>query len=237
MIKMNWNIDERNTNVSKYLVDPQSDKESRRKAFLGGWTRYLNNESSDSLDAVSWVGLGMWCASILGDIPEKQRKDIYLILLGQYVGSDRVKHWTDEQREEVLRLAGERKPISPFCIYTIRSRRDLDETYLRNGKGEFTENKTWKTGWKLFQEAKRSGQRMPVIFASAEVTDKLIYYALLNDIEIDETNYTTRYEFTQLEKVKGDLPLSTLRLRSTNQPLSENYIRPYAICLTPSFIR
>jgi hypothetical protein len=30
----------------------------------------------------------MWCASILGDIPEERRKDIYRILLGQYVGSD-----------------------------------------------------------------------------------------------------------------------------------------------------
>jgi len=107
MIEMNWNNDERNTSLSKYLVDPKSDSQSRRKAFLGGWTRYLNNKSSDSLHAVSWVGLGMWCASILGDIPEERRKDIYHILLAQYVDSDRLKHWTDEQREEALRLVTE----------------------------------------------------------------------------------------------------------------------------------
>ena len=77
---------------------------------------------------------------------------------------------------------------------------------------------------------------MPVIFASADVTDKLLYYAMLTDIDIDETNFTTRYEFTELEEVKGDLPLSTLRLKSTNQPLSDDYIRPYALCQTPSFI-
>jgi hypothetical protein len=75
-----------------------------------------------------------------------------------------------------------------------------------------------------------------VIFAAADVTDKLLYYAMLSDIEIYETNSTTWYEFTQLEEIKGDLPLSTLRLKSTNRPLSDNYIRPYAICHTPGFI-
>jgi hypothetical protein len=128
------------------------------------------------------------------------------------------------------------KPLSSFSIYTIRHRRDLDETYRGSGDGGFTENTTWKTGQKLFQEAKSAGQRMPVIFAAADVTDKLLYYAMLSDIEIYETNSTTWYEFTQLEEIKGDLPLSTLRLKSTNRPLSDNYIRPYAICHTPGFI-
>jgi hypothetical protein len=128
------------------------------------------------------------------------------------------------------------KPLSPFSIYTIRHQRDLDETHRGSGKGGFTTNRIWRTGQKLFQEAERNGQRMPVIFASADITDKLLYYAMLNEIEIAETNVTTRYEFTELDEVKGDLPLSTLKLRSTNRPLSENYIRPYAVCHTPTFI-
>ena len=126
--------------------------------------------------------------------------------------------------------------LSPFCVYTIRHQQDLDEAYRGSGSGRFTENKGWKTGHRLFLEAQRNGQRMPVVFASADVTDKLRYHALLTSMELDETNYTTTYEFTHLEPVTGDLPLSTLRLRSTNRPLSDNYIRPYAICHTPSFI-
>ena len=126
--------------------------------------------------------------------------------------------------------------LSPFCVYTIRHQKDLDEAYHGNGSDKFTENKVWKTGHRLFLEAERNGQRMPVIFASADVTDKLRYYAVLSDFELDEVNFTTSYQFTDLEPVKGDLPLSTLRLRSTNRPLSDNYIRPYAICHTPSFI-
>ena len=86
-------------------------------------------------------------------------------------------------------------------------------------------------------EAKKHGQRMPVIFASADVTDKLLYYAVLSNLVIDEASSTTSYQFNHLQPVKGDFLLSSLRLRSTNRPLSDNYIRPYAICHTPSFIR
>lgn len=49
----------------------------------------------------------MVCASILGDISEDKQRETYLLLLGQYVWSDRVKHWTDDQRKGALRLARE----------------------------------------------------------------------------------------------------------------------------------
>ncbi len=126
--------------------------------------------------------------------------------------------------------------LSPFCVYTIRYQKDLDEAYRAGGSGEFTENKVWKTGHRLFQEAQTNGQRMPVVFASADVTDKLLYHAVLSDLVLDEAESTTKYQFTHLTPIEGGLPLSTLRLRSTNRQLSDNYIRPYAICHTPSFI-
>ena len=107
MIDINWSNDERNTDVNKYLVDPDSDDESRRKAFLGGWTRDLNQGSSSSLNSVRWVGLGMVYASILRDIPEKQKKEIYRLLLSQYLTSERVQHWTNEQRRQVMQLVNE----------------------------------------------------------------------------------------------------------------------------------
>jgi hypothetical protein len=128
------------------------------------------------------------------------------------------------------------QPFSPFCIYTIRHHQDLDEAYRSDGNGRFTENTTWNTGNRLLLEAKKNGQRMPVIFASADITDKLIYYAMLKDIEINKANSTTVYEFIGLQQITSQLPLSALKLRSTNRPLSDYYIRPYAICHTPSFI-
>jgi hypothetical protein len=129
------------------------------------------------------------------------------------------------------------QPLSPFCIYTIRHHRDLDEAYRSGGNGQFTENTMWSTGQRLFLEAKKNGQRMPVIFASADIgTDRLIYYAMLRDVEINESGSTTTYEFASLQQIASHHPLSSLTLRSTNRPLSDNFIRPYAICLTPSFI-
>jgi hypothetical protein len=128
------------------------------------------------------------------------------------------------------------QPVSPFCIYSIRQQHDLDEAYRAGGSSGFTEHKVWKTGQRLFLEAEKHGQRMPVIFASADVTDKLLYYAVLSNLVIDEASSTTSYQFNHLEPVMGELPLSSLRLRSTNRPLSDDYIRPYAICHTPSFI-
>jgi hypothetical protein len=126
--------------------------------------------------------------------------------------------------------------LSPFCIYTIRHQQDLDEAYRSGGIGQFTENKTWNTGHRLYLEAKKNGQRMPVIFASADFTDRLIYHATLKDIVINESDSTTTYEFTGLQQFASHLPLSSLKLRSTNRALSNDYIRPYAICLTPSFV-
>ena len=77
---------------------------------------------------------------------------------------------------------------------------------------------------------------MPVVFASAEKTDKLLYYAFVNSVEVDHERSVTRYGFTNLTPIEDHYPLSTLRLRSSNRPLSDNFIMPYAICHTPSFI-
>ena len=77
---------------------------------------------------------------------------------------------------------------------------------------------------------------MSVIFASADVTDKLIYYAMLRDVQIDKAGYTTEHRFTDLTPIDGDYPLGSLKVSSPNRPLSGNCIRPYAICHTPSFI-
>lgn len=104
MIEMDWGHDERTTDVNKYLVDPDSN-EGRRKAFLGGWTRFLNQGGSDYLKDVTWVRLGMVYASILDDISLDRKKDIYRLLLGQYLSMEKVSHWTEDQREQALRLA------------------------------------------------------------------------------------------------------------------------------------
>jgi hypothetical protein len=128
------------------------------------------------------------------------------------------------------------QPLSPYCVYTISHTQQLDNAYRSGGSGVFEENTMWKTGRQLFLEARDRDMRMPVVFASADVTDRLIYCAMLSGVEIDDASSTTRYEFTNLTPINGEYPLSSLRLRSTNRPLSDDFIRPYAVCHTPSFI-
>jgi hypothetical protein len=46
-------------------------------------------------------------STLLGDIPVEQRRKLYYGALAQFVNSTRCAHWTDEDRLEALRLAGE----------------------------------------------------------------------------------------------------------------------------------
>ena len=104
MIDIDWSNDGRSTDPEDYLVNPKSDNRSRLKAFLGGWTKGAKKDSNNSLDGVRWVGLGMVYGSILGKIDLDQRKQIYRLLLSQYLTTERVNHWTDDQRQEALQL-------------------------------------------------------------------------------------------------------------------------------------
>ena len=79
------------------------------------------------------------------------------------------------------------KPFSAFCVYTIRHGQALKDVCHRGGVEDFTENTPWKTSQALFLEAKKSKRSMPVIFTSADVTDKLIYCAPSSDVEMKQT--------------------------------------------------
>ena len=77
---------------------------------------------------------------------------------------------------------------------------------------------------------------MPVVFSGAEDDTGLIYWAIIDDIRIDEINRTTTCTYSDLKPITPARPKSSLRLKTGNRPLSENSIRPYAICYTPAFL-
>ena len=128
--------------------------------------------------------------------------------------------------------------LSPFCVYTIIHVDELKRVHRDGGAGSFTENKRWVTGAQLLKEAQVAGQRMAVIFADAATTAELLYYAWLTEIELldDDSRGPTRYSFEDLTPIHPSLPKSTLLLKSSGQPLNDNYIRPYVICHTPNFL-
>lgn len=120
-----------------------------------------------------------------------------------------------------------------FSIYTMRSRNDLDYIFSNGGRGEFSEKKPWRKGKELFNEALSEDKRMPILLSAAEEESGLIFFGILESIAIDPSNKNTTYSFSDLRRIPNPKPLSSLTLRSTGKPISNNYIRPYAICTTP----
>lgn len=128
----------------------------------------------------------------------------------------------------------EKEKISDFCIYTMRKRDHLQHIYISDRSGTFTEKKNWRTGNFLLKQAEEKNLKMPIFFSASDENSGLIYFAFLDSIEIDEKE--TIYSFSNLTELKESKPLSRLFLRNTNKPLSDSYIRPYAICKTPELL-
>lgn len=126
--------------------------------------------------------------------------------------------------------------LSSFCIYTIRHSAQLYAQAKTSGPFVLTEGKAWTTGHLLWGQARQSGELMPLIFSAAEDVTGLIYWATIDDIAIDEEDRTTTCTYSNVQAVTPARPHSSLRLRSTGRPLSEDFIRPYAICYTPAFL-
>jgi 5-methylcytosine-specific restriction endonuclease McrA len=112
----------------------------------------------------------------------------------------------------------------------------LDADYASGGDGEFTERGPWTTGNRILQEARQSAHRVPLLFAPAEadIIGGVIYWALIDDITLTRLNTIVR--FSGLQRIPKKWPLSSLIKLSTGEPLSNNYIRPYVPCRTPSFL-
>jgi hypothetical protein len=123
--------------------------------------------------------------------------------------------------------------LSDYCIYTIRlsTKFHSDE----NGKGKEKEHKRWVTGKRLLEEAEHDGKRLPIVFARAERGGALLGWALLDKIIVDSKD--TEYSFSAFQRFERHRhPKSSLK-KSDGKPLDENFIRPYAICRTPAFLR
>jgi hypothetical protein len=97
------------------------------------------------------------------------------------------------------------------------------------------ERKHWVTGQQLWIEASQTGERMPIIFSGADVHTGLFYWGIIEDIILDDEKGTD-CSYSNLREITPRRKLSELRLRKGNRQLSNDFIRPYAICRTPSFL-
>ena len=103
MIDVAWLEDDREYRTESYLI-PWNDPHSRQRAFLAGWTLFLNEKTYEK-DVLHWYTVGAYYASILGDVPEAKRRKLYYAALAEFLKSQKCAEWTDEQRREALRLA------------------------------------------------------------------------------------------------------------------------------------
>ena len=120
-----------------------------------------------------------------------------------------------------------------YAIYTMRNYADLMKAFNEGRMGMFSEKKAWTTGLLEFKKAWKNWKPMYIFFSAAEDAKGIIFVAKIRNIQIDVDTHSTRYQFYDLESLNSPKPLSFLILKSTNKPLSDYYIRPYAIVLKP----
>lgn len=125
--------------------------------------------------------------------------------------------------------------LSLSCIYTIVESGTLDKISKNGGTAELPEGKPWARAKQLLAKAQQDGLWIPIIFAGAADTQYLIYYAELTNIT--RRHNTTAYSFTRLTRIHGSFPKTLLTLESTGKRIHQNFIRPYAICHTPAFLK
>lgn len=122
-----------------------------------------------------------------------------------------------------------------FCVSTILDRRRLEEFALK-GRGTATEGRAWKGAKVLLEAAEKAGEKMPVIFSDAAYnSENLLLWAVLQKIEIDGEQTTV--QFTDVKRIPGRHHRTDLKLRSTGKEIARHFIRPYAICHTPPFLK
>jgi hypothetical protein len=121
----------------------------------------------------------------------------------------------------------------------MRHTRDLEAICRTGGRGTFTEGRKWKTVANWMQQVSPTGVQIPIIFGAAEDWSGLVFHAVLKAIEFDESIINkpkTIYTFSGLTPIQPHKKFSSLTLLKQRRPLSDTFIRPYALCLTPDFV-
>ena len=125
--------------------------------------------------------------------------------------------------------------LAEFCVYTILHPDRLAQAMRNEGATTFTECKPWVRGRQRWQMAKAEGQIFPLILADATDCTGLVCWGTITDIEID--GQSTRYTIENVQPIPGSRTPQELVLSESRTTIAPNFIRPYANCLTPAFLR
>lgn len=128
------------------------------------------------------------------------------------------------------------RPLAESCLYTILHPDALAHAAQLRGPSTFVVKQRMVTAEALFETAQKAGRDFAVLFGDAADCTRLIYRGRLAAVslppEADDTHYTVD-SVTPLPP--GHSP-QELVLESTGETIAPSFIRPYAICRTPSFL-
>ncbi len=125
--------------------------------------------------------------------------------------------------------------FSEHCIYTIVHTDVLTQARKQGGPTTIRESKAWVTGQQLWQQAQASGVGFPVLLGDATDCSRLAYWGLLVAVMIE--GEATCFTVDRVRTFTQEHTPQDLVLRSSGEHIAPNYIRPYAICRTPDFLK
>ena len=78
---------------------------------------------------------------------------------------------------------------------------------------------------------------MPILLGDATDCSVLLYWRFVKDLRLNRENKTARFSVDKLGKLSVECSPQELVLKSSGNTIAPNSIRPYAICVTPAFIK
>jgi len=126
--------------------------------------------------------------------------------------------------------------LSDRCVYTIRHSDVLRDVAELGGSAVFTEGRAWSQAVELLKRAQELEEVIPVLFAPAERTDRIVAWGLLDAVVIREAKPRTEFHFSQLKHLSSPFKKETLLKAADGTALATGFIRPYAICQTPKSV-
>jgi hypothetical protein len=125
--------------------------------------------------------------------------------------------------------------LSDRCVYTIAHRDKLEAALGRAEPVTLRESRRWKAAADIVRSEEEVGRDVPILFADAADCSVILYAALLREVSIDALG--TEYTFERLTRLRGRHRPQDLRLLKNGRNIAPGFIRPYALCRTPTFLR
>jgi Domain of unknown function (DUF3883) len=125
--------------------------------------------------------------------------------------------------------------LSKYTVYTtIAPERIEDASHGEDPSDRLTEKNRWVAAKALLDEALADGEELPIVFSDSRRCSKLVYWAVLREIEVGSEKITS-FRFARLASIR-DHSTQELVLRSSREHIAPDFIRPYALCETPDFL-